>query len=311
MFSRMQATPRARLMSSRPFRLSVAAVSAAIIFCSIYFGGRPRRAAASLTNQQAVDLVRNVRFGKNSVDQEVYWLCHLLDGKSSGKTPFPHHQCRWQAAKISPSLWRVEYDDRGVALNGAPTAADKIWLLDTSAMELQPRTITTLMITAPELVGVSSRKELNERLQALTGRPFIGRSSTMAQEIDGLPRWRLGRNGVLAGRTAADTEAVAGPGAALQSYPNLLNREEALANLRRFYPSAERRARRQADVEVVLHIGADGSVGAVDVSKTSNRAFDAAAQTVGRTMRFSPARDRAGKPVAVRLPQPMQFRLAD
>ena len=307
----MQATPWTRLTNSRPFRLSVAAGSAAIIFCSIYFGGRPRRAAASLTNQQAVDLVRNVRFGKNSVDQEVYWLCHLLDGKSSGRIPFPRHQCQWQAARISPSLWRVEYDDRGVALNGVPTATDKIWLLDTSTMELQPRTITTLMITAPDLVGATSRKELDERLQALTGRPFAGRASSMTQEIDTLPRWRVERSGFLTGRTPGGSGSAAPAGAALQAYPKLLNRDEALANLKRFYPTSERRARREADVEVLLHIGVDGSVAAVDVKKSTNRAFDAAAQTVGKTMRFSPALDRAGKPFAVRLPQPMQFRLAD
>ncbi|MFI5350982.1 MAG: TonB family protein [Elusimicrobiota bacterium] len=308
MFSRMQTPLRTRLINSKPFRLSVAAGSGAVIFCAIYFGGRLNRAAPSMTNQQAIDLVRNVRFGKNSVDQEVYWLCHLLDGKSSGKTPFPRHKCQWQAARISPSLWRVEYEDRGVALNGIPTATDKVWLLDTATMEIQPRTITTLMITAPELVGVTSRKELDERLEALTGRPFVGRSATMTQEVDTLPRWRVDRNGFLNGRsTSAGGEGRVGN--PLQAYPKLLNRDEALANLRRYYPPAERSARREADVEVVLHIGPDGSVGVVDILKTTNRAFDAAAQTVGKTMRFSPALNRSGKPFAVRLPQPMQFRL--
>jgi TonB family protein len=302
MFSRMQKPLRTRLMNSRPFRLSIAAGSAAVIFCAIYFGGRPRRAAPKVAEQQVIYLIQTARFGKTNVNQEVNWLCHLLDGKSSGGKPFAPHQCGWQAVKISASLWRVEYDDRSVGLDGRPTASDKIWLIDTADWEIQPRTMTTLMLTAPELAGATSKKDLNDRFVALTGRPFAERASTLNQEIDTLPRWRISLNGVLTGRTSDG---------ALQGYPKLLNRAETLANLGRLYPESERRALRQADVELVLHIGVDGSVGEVDVRKSTNPAFNAAAKTVGKLMRFSPALDRRGRPVAVRLPQPMMFRLAN
>jgi len=41
---------------------------------------------------------------------------------------------------------------------------------------------------------------------------------------------------------------------------------------------------------------------------SANPAFDAAAQKVGKLMRFSPAIGLNNKPVPVRLPQPIQFR---
>lgn len=100
-------------------------------------------------------------------------------------------------------------------------------------------------------------------------------------------------------------------GTPLLAFPKLLNRDEVLANLRRFYPESERRAGREADVLVMIHIDADGGVGAVDVSRTSGAAFDEAAQRVGRLMRFSPAIGLDGRPVRVRLPQPIQFRLTE
>jgi protein TonB len=100
-------------------------------------------------------------------------------------------------------------------------------------------------------------------------------------------------------------------GTPLKEFPRLLNREEVLANLRRYYPESERRAGREADVLVMIHIGADGQVGGVDVSRTSGPAFDRAAQKVGRLMRFSPAIGLDGRPVRVRLPQPIQFRLTE
>lgn len=98
-------------------------------------------------------------------------------------------------------------------------------------------------------------------------------------------------------------------GTPLLAFPKLLNRDEVLANLRRYYPETERRAGREADVLVMIHIGLDGSVGAVDVSRTSGPAFDDAAQKVGRLMRFAPAIGLNGRPVPVRMPQPIQFRL--
>jgi TonB family protein len=100
-------------------------------------------------------------------------------------------------------------------------------------------------------------------------------------------------------------------GTALSAFPRLLNRDEVLANLRRFYPEAERRAGREADVMVMIHIGVDGNVGAVDVRISSGASFDEAAQKVGKLMRFSPALGLNGRPVPVRLPQPIQFRLTN
>ena len=100
-------------------------------------------------------------------------------------------------------------------------------------------------------------------------------------------------------------------GTPLLAMPQLLNRDEVLRNLRRFYPETERRAGREADVVVVIHIGLSGAVGSVDVASSAGQSFDTAAQKVGRLMRFSPAVGLNGKPVAVRLPQPIQFRLTD
>ncbi len=100
-------------------------------------------------------------------------------------------------------------------------------------------------------------------------------------------------------------------GTALSAMPRLLNRDEVLALLRRFYPEAERRAGREADVVVALHIDRAGAVSSVDVMRGAGPAFDAAAQKVGALMKFSPALALSGKPVAVKLPQAVQFRLTD
>jgi TonB family protein len=98
-------------------------------------------------------------------------------------------------------------------------------------------------------------------------------------------------------------------GTPLSAFPKLLNRDEVIANLRKFYPESERIAGREADVMVVIHIGADGNVGSVDISRATGEAFDEAAKKVGKLMRFSPALALDGRPVAVRLPQAIQFRL--
>lgn len=100
-------------------------------------------------------------------------------------------------------------------------------------------------------------------------------------------------------------------GTPLSALPRLLNREEVLAGLRRLYPEAERRAGREGDVVVSIHIAADGAVGAVDVVESGGKNFDEAAKRVGRLMRFAPALGLNGKPVPVRLPQPVEFRLTD
>jgi TonB family protein len=99
-------------------------------------------------------------------------------------------------------------------------------------------------------------------------------------------------------------------GVPLVSFPRLLNLDEVLKNLRRFYPESERRAGHEGQVLVGLHIGTDGRVGSVDVLRSAGPAFDAAAQAVGRLMLFSPALSRSG-PVAVRMRQTMVFQLKD
>lgn len=92
--------------------------------------------------------------------------------------------------------------------------------------------------------------------------------------------------------------------------PQLLNLDEVLKNLRRFYPESERRAGREGSVRVNIHIDAGGAVGAVDVVVTAGSAFDEAAGKVARLMRFSPARNNDG-PVPVVIAQDMVFRLTD
>lgn len=99
-------------------------------------------------------------------------------------------------------------------------------------------------------------------------------------------------------------------GSGLLQWPRLLNRDEMLANLRRFYPESERRAGREGRVVVALHIGADGRVDPVDVVSGSSPAFDAAARKVGALMRFAPAVGPRG-PVPVKLPQTILFRLEE
>ena len=100
-------------------------------------------------------------------------------------------------------------------------------------------------------------------------------------------------------------------GTPLSAFPQLLNRDEVFANLRRLYPEAERAANREGDVVVVIHIAVDGAVTSVDVRSSSGAAFDEAARKVGQLMRFSPALGLNGKPVPVRLPQTIQFRLTN
>jgi TonB family protein len=100
-------------------------------------------------------------------------------------------------------------------------------------------------------------------------------------------------------------------GTPLLAFPKLLNRDEVMANLRRFYPDAERRANREGDVLAVIHIDAEGTVGSVDIRASASSAFDEAARKVGKLMRFSPAIGLNGRPVAVRLPQTIQFRLTE
>jgi protein TonB len=114
-----------------------------------------------------------------------------------------------------------------------------------------------------------------------------------------------------AGSDTGEVNGMGDGGTALSALPRLLNRDEVMAGLRRLYPESERRAGREGDVLVMIHIGADGTVGSVDVVRSAGPAFDSAAKKVGELMRFSPAKGLSGSPVPVRLPQPIQFRLTD
>lgn len=100
-------------------------------------------------------------------------------------------------------------------------------------------------------------------------------------------------------------------GTPLSQLPRLLNRDEVMASLRRFYPENERQAGREADVGLVIHLDRGGLVATVDISHSAGPAFDGAARKVAALMRFSPALSLAGQPVAVRMPQAMRFRLTD
>lgn len=99
-------------------------------------------------------------------------------------------------------------------------------------------------------------------------------------------------------------------GAALDVMPRLLNREELVRNLRKFYPEQERHAGNQGDVQLTIHISVDGLVGEVDIVHADSPAFGEAAAKVAKLMRFSPGM-RAGQPQPVRMGVPIKFRLKD
>ncbi len=101
-----------------------------------------------------------------------------------------------------------------------------------------------------------------------------------------------------------------GAGGVVDVNPKLLNRDEIIANRRRFYPENERQAGREATVVVVLHISADGAVTSVDIVGTGGMSFDRAAREIARFMKFSPARVKGGA-VAVKIRQAIPFKLED
>ncbi|MCX5797732.1 MAG: energy transducer TonB [Elusimicrobia bacterium] len=99
--------------------------------------------------------------------------------------------------------------------------------------------------------------------------------------------------------------------AALSKLPVLLNKNELLAIMRRFYPESERRAGREGKVIVFLHISVEGKVDPVDIGQSGGAAFDAGAKEVAKRMRFSPALGLKGEPVPVKMPQAILFQLED
>ncbi len=92
--------------------------------------------------------------------------------------------------------------------------------------------------------------------------------------------------------------------------PRLLNADEILAALRRYYPEIERRQGKEGTVNLYLHIGADGLIHDIDIARTAGPYFDAAAEKVARLMRFAPAENAVG-PVPVKIAQPFVFKLTD
>lgn len=93
--------------------------------------------------------------------------------------------------------------------------------------------------------------------------------------------------------------------------PKLLNRDEVLANLRKFYPERERLAGHEGLVIVDIHLGADGAIGAVEVVQSASPLFDAAAMKVANIMRFSPAQTPDGAAAPSKVRERMQFKLTD
>lgn len=92
--------------------------------------------------------------------------------------------------------------------------------------------------------------------------------------------------------------------------PRLINREEVLANLKRFYPELERRAGREGKVLVQLDIGDNGLVQGVRVLNSAGELFDEAAQKVGKLMRFEPEL-KASLPVRSLRKQSIYFQLTN
>lgn len=100
-------------------------------------------------------------------------------------------------------------------------------------------------------------------------------------------------------------------GTPLKEMPRLLNRDEVLAGLKRLYPESERQAGREGAVIIMIHLGTDGLVSSSDIIHPASPAFDEAARKVGALMRFSPAIGLNSRPVPVRMPQEVRFRLTD
>jgi TonB family protein len=96
----------------------------------------------------------------------------------------------------------------------------------------------------------------------------------------------------------------------LTEIPRLLNREDLLRDIQRYYPEDERRAGREGRVVLSVRIGADGRVRGAQVARGAGPLFDDAARRVMAAARFSPAR-RGAQTVAVRFNWPIDFQLQE
>jgi protein TonB len=97
---------------------------------------------------------------------------------------------------------------------------------------------------------------------------------------------------------------------AVEYPPNLLNREEAAAEIARNYPKPLRDAGVTGTVTLRMRIGSDGVVDptTIEVMEATHDAFAAAAARVAARMRFRPARAN-GKRVPVWVTLPVIFTL--
>jgi TonB family protein len=101
-----------------------------------------------------------------------------------------------------------------------------------------------------------------------------------------------------------------GDGGSPVTWPKLLNRDELMANIRKFYPERQRRLGREGDVELWVHIDVSGAVIATEVKASDDSEFEPAAEKVAALMKFAPAMGASG-PVPVKIRAPIQFRLKD
>lgn len=94
----------------------------------------------------------------------------------------------------------------------------------------------------------------------------------------------------------------------LTEKPRLLNLDEILRDIRKYYPEEERRAGREGEVILDIHLDEAGRVVKMDVTGSAGAAFDIAARRVMARARFSPAR-AGSKVVPVKMRQPVAFLL--
>jgi len=80
--------------------------------------------------------------------------------------------------------------------------------------------------------------------------------------------------------------------------------------LRSLYPEAARRDGLEADVRLELQVSEEGEVVEVHIVRSAGAAFDEAARRLARRLRFHPG-ERGGRPVAMRVPWTLKFRLED
>jgi protein TonB len=89
--------------------------------------------------------------------------------------------------------------------------------------------------------------------------------------------------------------------------PQLVRQPSAL-ELRTLYPEAARRLGLEGDVRLELLVSEDGAVTEVRLLAGAGHGFDEVAPEAARRILFRPAR-RGGRPVAVRIPWTLKFRL--